>query len=94
MFSVLFAQVLIATQYMNVASFYPLFVEAKYGKDTINSTMVSVAMCSFEFAGFACSFFNRRTIAWLGKKNAISFGFALSTSSVAGMGALAFISAE
>ena len=81
-------------QLLNVQIFYPLYVVDKFGKERINSTMVSIAMCAYELAGVTCSYFHRGTIAKMGKKNAMTFAFLLEIISVAGMGALALISVD
>ena len=89
--SLLVSQVIISMQFFNVASFYPLFVENRFGSERINSTMTSVAMCSFEFAGMTCSFTHKGTINKLGKKGAMAFGFSLCIIAVGCMGALSII---
>lgn len=43
----IFASMLICgTLYLNVASFYPIFVSENYGEH-INQTMVAIALCCF-----------------------------------------------
>jgi len=43
----IFASMLVCgTLYLNIASFYPIFVDEHYG-DSINQTMVACALCCF-----------------------------------------------
>jgi MFS family permease len=84
-------QVVCGTQYLNVSSFFPLFVKANYGEEVISTTMVSLCMCSFEFAGVIMSPINSRSLSIIGRKNALTLGFTIMFCSCAGLGMIAKI---
>jgi MFS family permease len=81
------------TAYLNVSSFYPLYVNDKYpGK--INSTIVSICLAAFEFAGFIFTPIHGYTISKIGRKNAILMGFTLLILSTTALGMIALIDPE
>lgn len=89
--SIIVMQIFVAMQYLNVTSFFPIYVHDKFGEETINSTMTSIAMCSFELATILVAPLNSLLIPKLGKKNTISIGFLIGALATVGTGSLAFI---
>ena len=85
------SQVVLATGWLNVTAFYPLYVDKTFGKEIINSKMTSIAMCSAELAGVVLAPLHAIVIPAVGKKNAITLGFVLNIIAVASMGLLAYI---
>jgi MFS family permease len=81
------------TAYLNVSSFYPLFVNENY-KDKINSTIVSVCLAAFELAGCLFTPIHGYTISKIGRKNAILIGFALLILSTTALGMVALIDSK
>ena len=68
----------ISTLYLNVASFFPLFVEKHY-KEHISSTMVAVIMSTCEFMAMIFAPINAPFISKIGRKNAILIGLLIQT---------------
>ena len=88
---ILICQVVCGTQYLNVTSFFPLFVKTNYGDDVISTTMVSICMCCFELAGVLCSPIHSKTISVIGRKNALTIGFIIMFLSAIGLGLISLI---
>ena len=87
----IFASMLVCgTLYLNIASFYPVFVDENYG-DSINQTMVACALCCFQFAGVCCTPIHAFTISKMGRKNAMMIGFGSIFVSNTIMGMLSLI---
>ena len=87
----IFASMLVCgTLYLNIASFYPIFVDENYG-DSINQTMVACALCCFQFAGVCCTPIHAFTISRMGRKNAMMIGFGSIFVSNTIMGMLSLI---
>jgi MFS family permease len=89
--TLLFSLVCCGTVYLNVMSFFPLFVKDKYGEDTISATMISVCMSAFEFAGIVTSPINASMISKIGRKTSLIIGFILIALSTFSLGALSYI---
>ena len=78
------------TLYLNIVSFYPLFVDKHYSKN-INTFMVSIAMSAFQFAGVICTPIHAITIGIMGRKNAMLYGTWCMLAANTGLGMLALI---
>ena len=78
------------TQYLNVMSFFPLFVEQHYDL-YISTSMVSICMSCFEIGGIISSPIIGSTIQKIGRKNALIIGFIIMSLSNFGLGALKYI---
>lgn len=89
----LVCQATCGTLYLNIVSFYPLFVDDHYSK-YINTMMVSVALATFNFAGVVCTPIHAVTISRMGRKNAIVVGLVCMLISNTGLGMLALIPYE
>lgn len=75
------------TLYLNITSFYPLYCENNY-KDYINTTMIAVAMSSFELSGVIFSPLHAATVSVMGRKNAILIGMMILLLTNTGMALL------
>ena len=89
--TLLFSMLCCGTVYLNVMSFFPLYVKENFGEDKISSTMVSVAMSSFELAGIITAPINAGLISKIGRKTAIVIGFMIISLSTFSLGALSWI---
>ena len=90
----IFASMLVCgTLYLNISSFYPIFVADKYG-DKINTLMIACALCCFNFAGVVCSPIHAVTISKMGRKNAMLVGFVCILVSNTALGMLSYIPAS
>lgn len=92
--SFLTSQALIATGWLNITSFYPLYVEKMFGRDNINSKMVSIAMNAAEVAGIVGSPLHGPLISAVGQKNAITIGFFINIITSLFMASLVFVPKE
>lgn len=79
------------TLYLNIVSFYPLFVDTHY-RDAISTFKVSVAMSAFQFAGVICTPIHAITISKMGRKNAMIIGTICMLIANTCLGMLALIS--
>ena len=71
----IFASMLVCgTLYLNISSFYPIFVADKF-EGEISTLMIACALCCFNFAGVVCSPIHAVTISMMGRKNAMLIGF-------------------
>ena len=89
--TLLFSMLCCGTVYLNVMSFFPLYVKDNFGEDKISSTMVSVAMSSFEFAGIITAPINASLISKIGRKTSIVIGFVIISFATFSLGALSWI---
>ena len=90
--AVLFGQIVCGTLYLNISSFYPLYVENIHEFDAnIDATMVAVALCAFEVAGILCTPLIPKILGYFGRKYAIMLGFGLLIISNTGLGLLALV---
>ena len=62
------------TLYLNISSFYPLYVNVKY-KGKISTVMIACTLCCFNLAGVVCTPIHAITISRMGRKNALLVGF-------------------
>ena len=85
-YSIFGSMLVCGTLYLNIASFFPLFV-AEFYAENINQSMVACALCCFQFAGVICTPIHAITISKMGRKNAmmIGFGAILISNTVLGM---------
>ena len=78
------------TQYLNVMSFFPLFVEQNYDKE-ISTSMVSICMSCFEISAILTSPIIGNSIQKTGRKNALVIGFIIMAVANIGLGAAKYI---
>jgi MFS family permease len=86
--------IICGTLYLNISSFYPLYVERTFGLDTINSTMIAVAIAMFEFGGFVSNPIHAHTISKVGRKNSILIGLTILVLANTALGMLSYIPAD
>lgn len=86
--------IICGTLYLNISSFYPLYVERTFGLETINSTMIAVAIAMFEFAGFVSNPIHAHTISKVGRKNSILIGLVILVLANTALGMLSYIPAD
>lgn len=75
---------------MNISSFYPLYVNDHFG-ESIDSTMVAVSLCAFEFAGIICTPLIPKIMGSFGRKYSINLGFLMLLISNSGLGLLSIV---
>lgn len=78
------------TMILNVASFYPLYVETHYPEE-ISSVMVASALSCFQVAGVIFTPIHSITISKMGRKNSIIIGFICIFITNTALGALSLI---
>ena len=83
----------ISTLYLNVSSFFPLFVEEHYN-EKITTTMVAVILSTFEATAMLSAPINARLISKMGRKNAIIVGVFLMFIGTMMLGMTAYIPYE
>lgn len=81
------------TLYLNISSFYPVFVNKKYG-DKINTIQIAMALACFNLAGVVCAPVHAITIRMMGRKNAILVGFLAILASNTALGMLSYLSED
>ena len=90
----IFASMLVCgTLYLNISSFYPLYVSVTYG-DQISTVLIACTLCCFNLAGVVCTPIHAITIGKMGRKNALLVGFWAILISNTALGLCASISAE
>jgi hypothetical protein len=72
-YSILFTNMVCGTLYLNIVSFYPLYAEKMF-PDYMTSTLVAVAMNTFELAGVVSTPIHAVSISKIGRKNSILIG--------------------
>ena len=72
-YPILFTQMVCGTLYLNIVSFYPLYAEQKF-PGYMTSTLVAVAMNTFELAGVLSTPIHAVSISKMGRKNSILIG--------------------
>ena len=90
-------QITCGSLYLNMASFFPVYVDDKYnkplkalGKKPVISTFeISLCIVGLELAVMLCTFIHPRTISLMGRKNAIMIGFAVQVITNIVLGLLA-----
>ena len=88
--AVLISNMICGTMILNIASFYPLYVEQIYGLN-ISSFMVGLALGAFQVAGILCTPIHAVTISKMGRKNSIVFGFTLILMANTALGAVSLL---
>ena len=84
--------------YLNMAPFFPVFVEGKFNADSptdeIDSLMISLCISAFMTAQLVCVFIHARTISIMGRKRATLVGFGVMALTNILIGLAAFIPVE
>ena len=92
-YSIFASMMVCGTLYLNISSFYPLFVKKKYG-DEISTVVIACTLCCFNLAGVVCTPIHAVTISRMGRKNALLVGFWVILISNTCLGFCAYISEE
>jgi len=92
-YSIFLSMLVCGTLYLNISSFFPLYVNSVYG-DKISTVMIACTLCCFNLAGVVCSPIHAITISRMGRKNALLVGFWAILISNTALGLCASISAE
>ena len=91
---IIYFQCLLAgTLYMNVLTFYPLYVLDNYG-DKVSTTMTSVALGCFEFSTLVFAPTHMYTSSYLGRKKGLLLGIFCMLIANTGLGALSLFPRE
>ena len=71
----------VAMIYLGMASFFPLYVHAKFNEngqnELISATMISLCISAFMTAQLFCVFIHAKTISLMGRKRALLIAFAV-----------------
>lgn len=90
----IFASMLVCgTLYLNISSFYPLYVNDNYGKQ-ISTVTIACTLTCFNLAGVVCTPIHAMTISKMGRKNALLVGFWAILISNTALGMCAYISKD
>ena len=92
-YSIFLSMLVCGTLYLNISSFFPLYVNSVYG-DQISTVMIACTLCCFNLAGVVCTPIHAITISRMGRKNALLVGFWAILISNTALGLCASISAE
>ncbi len=84
---ILFCEFTCSTLYLNISSFFPLFVNKNFGTH-INSLMVAISLCAFELSGFVTTPLIPIIINRTGRKWSMVMGFICLLISNTALGAL------
>lgn len=87
---IIICQITCGTLYLNVVSFFPLFVNQHY-KDYISTFMTSCCLSAFQFAAVISTKVHQVTISKMGRKNAVIVGFTILLISTTCLGMLEYV---
>lgn len=88
--SIIQSNIIDATLYLNIVSFFPLYANFKFG-DKISTGEIAVAVTAFEFAGILLTPIIIKIISKIGRKNCILISHMIMIISNTGLGLLSLI---